>query len=82
MDSGQKYLGVGMGIAIAIAVFLKAFIIFGTDSNFWLAILGLISAGMIYLVLNIFLVTKKLTPAIDTTGNAGNNKSRNFTANK
>lgn len=74
MGNGQKYLGVGIGAAIVIAVFIKAFIIFGTDNNFWLAILGLITVGMMYLVFNIFLVTKRLTPAIDTTGNAANAK--------
>ena len=74
MDNVQKYLGAGIGAAIAIVVFIKAFIIFGTDNNFWLAILGLISAGMMYLVFNIFLVTKKLTPATGAANNAGNTK--------
>ena len=82
MDNGQKYLGVGIGTAIAIAVFVKAFSTLGLNSNSWLMILGLISIGMMYLVFNIFQATKRLAPAVEATGNADNDKSRNFNVNK
>jgi general stress protein CsbA len=61
MNNQQKYLGIGLAVAMSIVILVKAYADFGSDSNFWVMLLTIISAGASYLIFDMLVLTKKIT---------------------
>lgn len=61
MNNQQKYLGMGLAVAMAIVILVKAFAYFGSGSSFWVMLLTIITAGASYLIFDMLVLTKKIT---------------------
>lgn len=76
MNNQQKYLSIGAVSALAIVIVLKALLENGMNNNVWMLLLSVITAGMVYLVFNIFVLTLSLAPVKSTRQQAVNNKMK------
>lgn len=62
MNNQQKYLGIGVGGALAVVVMAKLIMANSRNEDFLMLIIAAIVAGMMYLVFNIFVTTQTLVP--------------------